>query len=89
MRWGNILIAEVIFVLFVFYSLRYIRLPRFLTQRKLSSRFPWGYYPDAIPTADKGYIQADDKLDFMYDLGTEFAGRKGLEITVNLLALVN
>ena len=77
MQWNNLLLAEVIFVLFVFLSLRYIKLPRFITQRKLSSRFPWGYYPDAIPSVDKGYIQDSAKLDFMYDLGTEFAGPDG------------
>lgn len=76
MRWDNILLAEIIFVLFVFYSLRYIKVPRFLTRRKLSSHFPWGYYPDTVPS-DMGYIQDKAKLDFMYDLGTEFAGPEG------------
>ncbi len=77
MSWGNILLAEAIFVLFVFYSLRYVKVPRFLMRRKLSQRFPWGYYADQIPTADRGYIQDDVNLDFMYDLGSQFGGPDG------------
>jgi len=77
MNWGNLLLVEIPVVLFVFFSLRYIKLPRFLTHRKLSSRFPWGYYADQVPASQQGYIQDGTKLDFMYDLGTEFAGPEG------------
>lgn len=76
MRWDNLLIVELIFVGFVLYSLRYVRVPRFLMRRKLSGRFPWGYYADQI-TTEKGYIQDGVDLDFRYDLGTQFAGPDG------------
>lgn len=77
MNWGRIILIELIGVLFVFYSLRYIKLPKFFTRRKLSSHFPWGYYADQVPAANQGYSQENIKLDFMYDLGTEFAGPDG------------
>jgi hypothetical protein len=77
MRWDNILLVEAIFAIFVLYSLRYVKMPRFLMRRKLSRRFPWGYYADQVTTIDKGYIQDGVDLDFRYDLGTEFAGPDG------------
>jgi hypothetical protein len=77
MRWDNLLLAEIIFVVFVLYSLRYIQIPRFFARRKLSRRFPWGYYADQISTTDRGYVQDGVDLDFRYDLGTQFAGPEG------------
>jgi len=76
MHWDNLLLAEIFFTVFVLLSLRYVRIPRFLMQRKLSRRFPWGYYADKISSDDHGYIQEGD-LDFRYDLGTSFAGPEG------------
>ncbi len=77
MRWDNLLIAEIIFVLFVLYSLRYVKIPRFLMRRKLSGRFPWGYYTDKDTAFDRGYTQDGVDLDFRYDLGTQFGGMEG------------
>ncbi len=77
MKWDVLLWIEIPAFLFVMFALRYVKLPRFFAQRKLSSQFPWGYYADQIPANQQGYIQDKAKLDFMYDLGTEFAGPEG------------
>ena len=89
MQWGHLFLAQIIFTCFALLSLRYIKMPRFLLRRKLSKRFPWGYYADQITTIDKGYIQDGVDLDFRYDLGTQFAGPMALAITVNSLVLVS
>jgi hypothetical protein len=77
MKWEFLLLVEIVAFLFVVYTLRYVKLPRLFAKRQLSARFPWGYYADQIPSNQQGYIQDKAKLDFMYDLGTEFAGPEG------------
>jgi hypothetical protein len=76
MNWPNILIAEFLLTVVVLYGMGFIKVPRFLMQRKLSRRFPWGYYADQVPENDPGYIQRN-KDDFMHDIATEFAGPEG------------
>jgi hypothetical protein len=72
MNFTNILLTELIFASFVLLGLGFIKLPRFLRRKKLSKMFPWGYYPDQQPRADRYY--PDDDKDFLHDVGTEFGG---------------
>ncbi len=53
-------------------ALGFFRMPRFLMRRKLSRKFPWGYYADQVPREDPGYGTHND--DFLHDTGTEFGG---------------
>lgn len=73
--WGKLLIVETTAIAGVMYGLGFLKAPRFLMRRKLSNRFPWGYYADQVPKDDEGY--SAEHLDFMHDTGTEFGG--GLE----------
>jgi hypothetical protein len=72
MVWSKILLTELVCIFLVMFGLGIFRIPRFLTRRKLSSRFPWGYYPDQVPQEDPGY--GTEKKDFLHDTGTEFGG---------------
>lgn len=76
LQWNNILLAEFIIVSALIIGLGLLKLPKFLTRRKLQSGFPWGYYPDRVPKADPGFY-AEDNESFLYDVGTEFAGMEG------------
>lgn len=72
-HWGRVLFTEVALVGGVIYGLGFIKMPRFLMRRKLSSRFPWGYYADQVPkTDDPGYFASG--TDFLHDTGTHFGG---------------
>ncbi|HEY9786089.1 MAG TPA: hypothetical protein V6D17_11845 [Candidatus Obscuribacterales bacterium] len=77
MQWGKILITELIFTIVVLMGLGFIRLPRFLMRRRLSRRFPWGYYPDQVPQGDPYMFRDRDTNDFLHDTGTEFGGLDG------------
>jgi len=76
MNWGNILIAELVGVIAVLVGFGFVKTPRFLLRKKLSPRFPWGYYADQIPQTDPGYLQRNSQ-DFMHDMTTEFGGIEG------------
>ena len=76
MNWPNILIAEFVLTLVVLYGMGFIKRPRLLMRKKLSPRFPWGYYADQVPENDPGYIQRN-RDDFMHDITTEFVGPEG------------
>ncbi len=70
--WTKILIFEVVGIITVLFCLGLVKLPRFLMRRRLSPRFPWGYYADQVPQEDLGYF--GDQKDFMHDQATEFGG---------------
>ncbi|MBX9668299.1 MAG: hypothetical protein K2X93_11795 [Candidatus Obscuribacterales bacterium] len=72
MNFTNVLLTELIFAAVVLLGLGFVKLPRFLRRKKLSRFFPWGYYPDQQPRADRYY--PDDDKDFLHDTGTEFGG---------------
>jgi hypothetical protein len=55
MVWSKILLLEVICITGVMFGLGFIKMPRFLMRRKLSNRFPWGYYADQVPKEDHTY----------------------------------
>lgn len=76
LQWNNILITEVVATTAVIFGLGLWKLPRFLTRRRLKRGFPWGYYPDQVPKTDPGFY-AEDNQNFLYDVGTEFAGMEG------------
>lgn len=76
MNWPNILIAEFLLVAVALYAMGFLKKPRFLMQKRLSPKFPWGYYADQNPDADPGYIQRNSR-DFMHDVTTEFGGAEG------------
>ncbi|HZT36157.1 MAG TPA: hypothetical protein VFA15_09570 [Nitrososphaera sp.] len=72
MNWTNILLTELAFAGVMLLGLGFVKLPRFLRRKKLSRFFPWGYYPDQMPRADRYY--PDEDKDFLHDTGTEFGG---------------
>ena len=72
MNFTNIILTELIFAGLVILGLGFVKLPRFLRRKKLSRFFPWGYYPDQVPRADRYY--PDEDRDFLHDVGTEFGG---------------
>ena len=76
LQWNNILITEFLIVAGLIFGLGLMKLPRFMTQRKLQKGFPWGYYPDSVPKTDPGFY-AEDNENFLHDVGTEFAGMEG------------
>lgn len=76
MQWGKILLTEGLFVLALMVGFGFLKLPAFLRRRRLAKGFPWGYYPDAVPKADPGYYNANDR-DFLHDTGTGFGGMEG------------
>ncbi len=77
LQWGNILCAELLFTGGVLVALGFIKKPRWMRRRQLARGFPWGYYPDQVPSTDPGYYKSDQDRDFMHDLGTEFGGFEG------------
>jgi hypothetical protein len=76
LQWNNIMLTEFIAVTLLILGLGLVKLPRFLTRRKLQAGSPWGYYPDHVPKADPGFY-AEDNESFLYDVGTEFVGMEG------------
>jgi hypothetical protein len=73
--WSKIIIFEVSYILVLMMGLGFLKLPRFMTRRKLSNKFPWGYYADQVPKEDPGFSK--EYKDFLHDIGTEYAGIEG------------
>ena len=76
LHWWRIFFVEAAVILAVITALGYLKMPRFLRRRKLARGFPWGYYPESVPKTDPGFF-ADNNTDFLYDVGTAFAGMEG------------
>ena len=76
LQWNNILICEFLAIASIIHRLGLWKFPRILTKKKLQTGFPWGYYPDMVPKSDPGFY-AEDNENFLYDVGTEFAGMEG------------
>ena len=71
-NWPNVIFAETTFVTVVVFALGKFKLPwRWFRKRRLVTGFPWGYYPDKIPTDN--YILIDQQgSNFLHNVGTEF-----------------
>ncbi|MFN8658693.1 MAG: hypothetical protein U0105_20325 [Candidatus Obscuribacterales bacterium] len=74
-QWGNILVAEVVIIGTICYSLGFVKLPKFLRRKTLVPGSPWGYYPDQQPKPDSYF--SDNDQDFLHDVATGYGGMDG------------
>jgi hypothetical protein len=75
-NWWRIVAFEVTIILLIILALGYLKPPKWLRRKVMVRGFPWGYYRDALPKSDPGYLNPNN-TDFLHDTGTQFGGIEG------------